>query len=54
MRAIVPFQVPAVTLATRARPRDALTVAPNHSISAAPGGVATALATAVEQKKASR
>ena len=38
MRAIVPFQVPAVTSAALARLNDALTVVPDRSVSAAPGG----------------
>ena len=54
MRAIVPFQVPAVTSAALARLNDASTVVPDRSVSASPGGVATTPATAIEPKKASR
>jgi len=54
MRAIVPFQVPAVTSAAPARLNDALTVVPDRSVSAAPGGVATTPASAIDQKWTSR
>jgi hypothetical protein len=54
MRAIVPFQVPAVTSAALARLNDALTVLPDRSVSAAPDGVATTPAYAIDQERASR
>lgn len=54
MRAIVPFQVPAVTSAVSAHLNDAWTVTRDRGVNAAPGGIATTPATAVDQRKASR
>ena len=54
MRAIVPFQVPAVTPSAPARLKVALTVVSSLGDCAALGVVGTTPATAVEQKEASR
>jgi hypothetical protein len=54
MRAIVPFQVAAVTSAASARLKRALTVASGRSVSAVLDDVTTTPATTVDQKKATR